>query len=144
MSPLLTQSGHGDRPRSLGLPFAGRRCQLRPLIDYLPFLEIQNLLGVQHDVCRVALEAALGLMHQDAHIWQSKTLALLPGGEKRAPCCRACPENAHGDRLAIGHIVCSFAIIEKKTMKPVPVDLDKDTRIAKREASSRIANFPPS
>ena len=63
---------------------------------------------------------------------------------KRAPCCRACPENAHGDRLAIGHIVCSFAIIEKKTMKPVPVDLDKDTRIAKREASSRIANFPPS
>src|SRR5262249_32692979 len=48
-----------------------------------PFLEIQNLLGVQHDVCRLALEAALGLMHQDAYIWQCKTLALFPGGEQQ-------------------------------------------------------------
>src|SRR6516165_9102555 len=30
-------------------------------------------LGVQHDVCRLALEAALGLMHQDARIWQRET-----------------------------------------------------------------------
>ena len=48
-----------------------------------PLLEIQNLLGVQHNVCRLALEAALGLMHQDAGIWQRETQALLTRGEQQ-------------------------------------------------------------
>ena len=44
----------------------------------------------------------------------------------------------------IGGVAYWFAVMEQKTMKPGPVDLDEDTRTAKREASSRITNFPPS
>lgn len=47
---------------------------------------------------------------------------------------------ARGDRLAIGRTAYRFAVIQK-TVKPSPVDLDEDTRMAKREAS-RITNFP--
>ena len=50
----------------------------------------------------------------------------------------------HGDRLAIGGIAYWFAVMEQKTVKRGPVDLDEDTRMAKREASSRITNVPPS
>jgi hypothetical protein len=46
--------------------------------------------------------------------------------------------------LVIGGVAYWFAVKEQKTMKPGPVDLDEATRIAKREASSRISNFPPS
>ena len=52
---------------------------------------------------------------------------------------RACP-GRHGDRLAIGRTAYRFAVIQN-TVKPSPVDLDEDTRMAKREAS-RITNFP--
>jgi len=47
---------------------------------------------------------------------------------------------AHGDRLAIGRTAYRFAVIQK-AVKPSPVDLAEDTRMAKREAS-RITNFP--
>ena len=50
----------------------------------------------------------------------------------------------HGDRLAIGGIAYWFAVMEQKTVKLGPVDLDEDRRMAKREASSRIINLPPS
>jgi hypothetical protein len=44
--------------------------------------------------------------------------------------------------FVIGGVAYWFAVMEQKTMKPGPVDLDEDTRMAKREASSRITNFP--
>jgi hypothetical protein len=43
----------------------------------------------------------------------------------------------------IGGMAYWFAVTEQKTMKPGPVDLDKHTRQTKREAASRITNFPP-
>ena len=46
--------------------------------------------------------------------------------------------------FVIGGVAYWFAVMEQKTMKPGPVDLDEETRMAKREASSRITNFPPS
>jgi hypothetical protein len=35
-----------------------------------------------------------------------------------------------------------FAVMEQKTVTPGPVDLDEDTHMAKREASSRIYQIP--
>jgi hypothetical protein len=39
----------------------------------------------------------------------------------------------HGDRLAIGRTAYRFAV-KQTAVKPSPVDLDEDTRMAKREA----------
>jgi hypothetical protein len=46
--------------------------------------------------------------------------------------------------FVIGGIAYWFAVLEQKSVKSGPVDLDEDTRAANREASSRISNFPPS
>ena len=41
----------------------------------------------------------------------------------------------------IGGVADWFAVKEQKTMKPGPVDLDEQTRDAKREAASSITNI---
>jgi len=46
--------------------------------------------------------------------------------------------------FVIGGVAYWFSVMEQKTMKTGPVDLDEHTRQAEREAASRITNFPPS
>ena len=55
-----------------------------------PALEVQDFLGVEHDVGRLALEPARGLVHHDARIRQRKAHVLGARGEQ---------ERAHGGRL---------------------------------------------
>ena len=47
-----------------------------------PLLQVQNLLSVQHDICRLALEPAGRLMHHDARVRKGETLILGAGGEQ--------------------------------------------------------------
>jgi hypothetical protein len=42
--------------------------------------------------------------------------------------------------FVIGGIAYWFAVLEQKSVKSGPIDLDEDTRAAKREASSQISN----
>ena len=56
-----------------------------------PLLQVQNLLGMIHDVGRLPLEAAGRLVQHDAGIGQREALALLAGGEQ---------ERGHGGGLA--------------------------------------------
>ncbi len=48
-----------------------------------PLLEVEDLLGVQHDVGRLALKATGGLVHHDAGIRQREAHVLLARGQQQ-------------------------------------------------------------
>src|SRR5215510_11064483 len=54
-------------------------------------LEIQDLLGMKHDVGRLALEAAGRLMQHDARVWEREPHVLLAGSQQ---------QRCHGGGLA--------------------------------------------
>ena len=62
-----------------------------PHVDFIePLLEVQDLLGVKHDVGRLALEAAGGLVDHDSGIGERKAQVLGPRREQ---------QRAHRSRL---------------------------------------------